>query len=579
MRWFVLFFAFIGICVCVSVTALNAFTAYLSDPVTQAARQEDVWQSHQNYLAWAPARDALLQGTVLTFNTLAVLAILFAAAVGAVWVIRVYDGRQKMRTVYAPDRRGLLPVTQAALDGAALVALAGYHEARIEAARHPQIPASVTHYSFKEGNQPPPRITAPEKPALPAIPILQPAPPFARFLADGQVGPNKAILVGTTSAGQAHYTTLDNLVSAIILGVSGSGKTRLAALLAAQAAVSYGTKLALVDPHRGSPEALTTFLSPLDNAFWREPVGGIEGRARWVVGEVLEEMERRKQGAPAFPLLLLLDEFTWLMALDNGRMARNVEFLVNQGRKYDVKIVVCGQSGNAERTGGTTLRNGLASAIFMKCRPQVARAVWPGIGNITAGLERGQALFAPASYTDPQRVAVPLFERSDAEALAKLLPPSQEPLPAPTRRSDSAAWSAPQPQPQPQPVFAYTPPEPEPPPSARPVLRIVREGEETDGRTDGDNSAESRQNSSAAAPSDRPTDRPTTLVAMAKASRQVLTPDQWDYLVRLDNGETPQAVARAVTGQDGGRPYGRLRDEIIDLAHRVRDTAGKGEAS
>ena len=50
-----------------------------------------------------------------------------------------------------------------------------------------------------------------------------------------------------------------------------------------------------------------------------------------------------------------------------------------------------------------------------------------------------------------------------------------------------------------------------------------------------------------------------------------LTGEEWGYLSQLDRGRTPQTIAREVTGQDGGRVYGRVRDEVTRLADMVRN--------
>ena len=50
-----------------------------------------------------------------------------------------------------------------------------------------------------------------------------------------------------------------------------------------------------------------------------------------------------------------------------------------------------------------------------------------------------------------------------------------------------------------------------------------------------------------------------------------LSGEEWGYLSQLDRGRTPQTIAREVTGQDGGRVYGRVRDEVARLADMVRN--------
>ena len=90
------------------------------------------------------------------------------------------------------------------------------------------------------------------------------------------------------------------------------------------------------------------------------------------------------------------------------------------------------------------------------------------------------------------------------------------------------------------------------------------------GRSEGDETA---QDGPPRLSTDRPTDRPRPLrlVDRARAADMDLTGEEWGYLSQLDRGRTPQTIAREVTGQDGGRVYGRVRDKVARLADMVRN--------
>lgn len=405
-----------------------------------AARSDSFWRSVQ------PAQVVAYDLVIVALPVAGVLALAALGVIG--WQV----AHQRRHLVY--PKNGVLPVSHGhVMDGSTLAisaaGVAGYHATEhARASNPPMMPAHVGghfHYSPRQllgrsSTTPAPTPAAPPETA----PAFLPAPAFSAIMGQGFTR-SGAILVGLTPQHDPVYTDPRGLLSTAVVGTSGSGKTRSAALLLGQAAALCGARLAIADPHQGSPESLTALLDPLSRAYWRDPVSTHQD-ARRLIADVLAEIERRKQGAPAFPLLVAVDEFTALMRSDgdNGPLTVGLETVVNEGRKYQVTAVLSGQSWVAARSGGTPLRDGLASAVLHRVKPATARAVWPDVGRATATLGRGQALFARAGDTEPQALAVPLFTHEDARALARLLPPPREAYPT-GGRSDSASWSQPPP--------------------------------------------------------------------------------------------------------------------------------------
>lgn len=60
------------------------------------------------------------------------------------------------------------------------------------------------------------------------------------------------------------------------------------------------------------------------------------------------------------------------------------------------------------------------------------------------------------------------------------------------------------------------------------------------------------------------------LTAKAQAAGMPLSAEDLEALGQADKGASPQTIARAQTGQDGGRVYTRRRDEVTRLIDLVR---------
>jgi len=422
------------------------FTLHEADPATHLARLQQVEEARQaaerTDLFWRSVQPAQVLAFDAMILSLPVIGVVGLVGLGlVVWQV----AHQRRHLVY--PKNGHLPVSvDQVVNGSTLAlaaaGIAGHHEtARTAAANPPLMPSHVSgnfHYSPRQlvgrSSGAAPALAGPQETA----PALLPAPAFSTILRQGFTRQN-AVLVGLDAQHDPVYTDLAGLLSVAILGVPGSGKSRSAALLVAQATAYCGVKVAIADPHQGNAESVTTLLDPLSRAYWRPPVATTSD-ARRLVGELIDELDRRIQGAPCYPVALVIDEFSGYMRADGGVMAGDIERLVLEGRKFALTCLLLGQSWVVGRSGGSSLRDSLQSAVMHRAKPQTARAIWPDIGRATATLAPGQALFARATDTEPRLLSVPLFTREDATQLARLLPPPREAYPTGGGRSDTRSW-------------------------------------------------------------------------------------------------------------------------------------------
>lgn len=366
----------------------------------------------------APAQ---VTATALVFGLATLGALLFVAAWGGAALGR-FRGERK------PDKLGRLPVPVAHLGQASVAALAGFHQAQIEAARRP-LPSH--HYA--------PHITLTnhrnDSGGIPQLPSLQSAdsvavPTFSALLNDGKIGRGSGLLLGFQSSGEALYGAWRDLYSTGIGGLSGSGKSWTAANLVAQS-VLHGARVVVLDPHGADEESLTARISPLAASFVCDPARD-EGAMRKSVQLVLDELTRRVNGHQArTPWIVVADEFS---SLQRGTLAdplaRLLEALAQEGRKLNLFGLICGQSWTATRTGGTELRDSLASCYLHRLRPAQARY----ISGLTADDLPDDLLELPAGVAylldtkgDLNRLTIPRMVATDMATVGARLATSSSP--------------------------------------------------------------------------------------------------------------------------------------------------------
>jgi hypothetical protein len=398
----------------------------------------------------------------------AILALVRLGAPGRLVVIRPVDFYRQRRTpLIKPDRYGQLPVSRTAItDGEfrQLVYMLAPEVARIhqlQAIHQPgQTPASlhqhITQTPRLAGNGVPELGELAEHNAL--------VPTFGELLDAGRVGHNNPLLLGfDVETAKPIEGTWKDLYSSAIAGVSGSGKTITVRFLAAQSAL-HAARWVLLDPHADAgDDSLAGTLAPLSNTFLCAPAMQPHAMLE-SVRLVADELDRRLAGRSAerFPLVIAADEFTSLM---RGALAESlaalIERIAQEGRKVLVFALVSGQVWTAERTGGSALRDSLASCYVHRMKRRQANHLLQ-LGNElpeTLNLPTGHALLyrtngelievaIPNTTTDIERVASllatprltdgPKGSQNEASVMPSDMPKSRQ-----RYASDDLAYSAP----------------------------------------------------------------------------------------------------------------------------------------
>jgi hypothetical protein len=364
MRWF---FPLIGSLLLISLAVYGLFNrpssstsyAYEYARVSELQRQQDIADSLM------PVDTVLAVAWRLVPLAVTLGGLFVVARVGLAYANRLERERR-------PDQAGLLPVPVELLHQAAPEALDAYHHQRLADAQRshvPMVPHSVNlslHGAAAAGQQ----LAVGDVSTRPSSPVAS----FAQLLDAGRVGPDQPLMLGFDRAsGQALEGSWLDLYSCAVGGLAGSGKTSTAAFLACQA-VLKGARLVILDPHAENEQSLASRLAPL-GAHMLCQVADTPKLMLDSVELMMEELERRRRtGDKAAPWLFLADEFS---ALQRGALAEPlgvlVEELGTEGRKMGLYGMVCGQLWTASRTGGTELRDSLASAYIHRLRSSQAR--------------------------------------------------------------------------------------------------------------------------------------------------------------------------------------------------------------
>jgi hypothetical protein len=267
-------------------------------------------------------------------------------------------------------------------------------------------------------------------------------PTFAELLADGQVGSGQPLILGYSETG-AIYGDWRDLYSTGIGGISGSGKSWTAAYLIGQS-VLHGANIAILDPHAGDSESLSTRLSPLAGRFLCEPVDSPKAMLD-VVRMMFSEYERRKQHPkePRMPWIIACDEFSSLMRGElEEALSLLFEAIAQEGRKFEIYGMALGQVWTVSRAGGSEVRDSLASQYVHRLRPAQARHL---TGLTAADLPKDLLELPPGtSYLmsnsgEMRRVSIPKCSGDDLATVAGLLSDDQPTMP---RVADPPAPSA-----------------------------------------------------------------------------------------------------------------------------------------
>lgn len=296
-----------------------------------------------------------------------------------------------------------------------------YSVKALEAQHQPyQTPHSLTyspHFSNRQDGMA--QLEAPEAPQLPVN-----VPTFSALLDSGKVGRGQPLLLGIDSAGQHLAGSWLDLYSTAVAGYPGSGKTTSQRFLAAQSAL-HGAQFVVCDPHYGAADdSLGATLEPLSSVFLCD-VASDNKTILEAVRLVRDIGEKRIQGKDksTTPIILWLDEATRLLGHSTigDELAELLEDIAQQYRKRAVYASISGQIWTAERSGGSALRDSLASVLCHRMKRSQARLLLPtDDAQQVERLERGTALLYRTSGAS-SIVSVPNTTASDIKRVAGLL--------------------------------------------------------------------------------------------------------------------------------------------------------------
>jgi hypothetical protein len=226
------------------------------------------------------------------------------------------------------------------------------------------------------------------------------------------------VVLGVGADGQIVRRTWRQLMSILILGLMGGGKTNTALWIVLQLIVK-GYRVALIDRHAKSDESTHARLKGFSHAY-DTPVGDSVVAASRVVKHVRQVFEsRRDQGAPIdYKLVFICDEFTATMRAATDKtsdwqdvaiaLAGLVEDLNSEGRKYGVHVIAMGQAANASRGGGTEVRDLFHSRIIHGMRARQAQMLgMTDEKHAIQKLETGQVYVDIEGKDDPFPMQVP----------------------------------------------------------------------------------------------------------------------------------------------------------------------------
>ncbi|HEU4323316.1 MAG TPA: type IV secretory system conjugative DNA transfer family protein [Roseiflexaceae bacterium] len=254
-------------------------------------------------------------------------------------------------------------------------------------------------------------------------------PTFAQLLGDGLIGPGRPLVLGAL-AGRAVGEQLlrgglETLYSTAIAGLPGAGKTTTQRFVAAQSALC-GARFVVVDPQAQSgDESLAATLAPLAGSQLCEPAE-TERAILDAVRLVADLGERRATGRDADrrPVLLWCDEATGLLGHSaiGPQLARLLEQIAQRYRKVGIFASVSGQIWTASRTGGTELRDSLASVLVHRLKRSQARLLLPaGEAAAAERLGVGQVLLWRTGAAAVEPLTIPNTTAEDVRRAAQLV--------------------------------------------------------------------------------------------------------------------------------------------------------------
>jgi hypothetical protein len=288
------------------------------------------------------------------------------------------------------------------------------------AQRSQGLPSSITSLNYHDSHriESAPALALPEPSA--EIPQL---PTFAQLLDQGQIGPGRPLILGyRADSGQAISGSWNDLYSAGVGGMTGSGKSWAIAFLAGQSAAA-GARIILVDPHAGDPESLANRIAGLSPAYMCD-VASTPSDIENALKLAREKLDNRRAGrGGTWPLLLICDEWTSMLRGKLGDLltATALDY-AEQGRKYGCFALLGAQAWQVDASGA--VRDRLASHYILRTRGDQFRyqtGLRSGAApEDTLTLPPGQAYFL-STRGELTKVSIPQMTHADILRLGTLV--------------------------------------------------------------------------------------------------------------------------------------------------------------
>ncbi|MEA3345703.1 MAG: DNA translocase FtsK [Chloroflexota bacterium] len=222
----------------------------------------------------------------------------------------------------------------------------------------------------------------------------------------GRDGEGAPILLRLSSPQVAHV---------LVAGTTGSGKTALLRTMAASLVFlnrPHQLQLALVDPKgRGLGP-----LASLPHLGW--PLAREAGEAVKLLGEVVEEMERRDRAGHSEPhLVLIADELADLVQVGGGEVVELLTRLVQRGRQAGIHVVAATQRPTSKLLGGLMKANFPVRLVgrVMSARDALLAA---GVGGTRAERLKGRGAFVMVAEGRVSRLQAAYITQGELERLA-----------------------------------------------------------------------------------------------------------------------------------------------------------------
>ncbi len=209
----------------------------------------------------------------------------------------------------------------------------------------------------------------------------------------------------------------EELGSILILGVMGGGKTNTATWIVSQE-TARGAHVVLIDKHMKNDESLYFRLKMLVDKFETPVADNPTATLRVVkyIRSMLADRMARRLNNGDYRTIVVIDEFTAIMRASTDKesewyeagkaVAKLLEDLNSEGRKFGINVVCAGQATNASRNAGTEVRDLFKTRIVHGMRKKQAQNL-----GLTDEKHAIQQLDDGETYVDIEGKSAPFYTR------------------------------------------------------------------------------------------------------------------------------------------------------------------------